>query len=826
MERFINKEMKKGQMNEAALDKILRSPLQAEYKYYDILASMFLKPDDFESDLEEILNKNDSIERLEQFEKILFIQSVLPEQNRELVRAYLANLAKEKEYNFATENVISAIEIGFENREDIPKKVIDDIFKGIITEGIKEATGARLASRKLAWQEFKRKKEKDKRLNDISYPAGNQDRKEWYSELFSRISGYELIDTGKKKSYNTIMSRIFELEPTSKRQENSRWFTPEYNNWIKRLAMVDRLVSYYLSQEKTDYAHLRKDLKYILEPDNSIAGFFDAKDRFKKVSKNILKSNPKSVIAISRGYEIKLATGKKSDARHALPRVALQRLSNLEKKAYHILDEETARSERKRINDLLWARINQNDNSFPYNKLDMLKNDLWATVLGKKVRIYEAIKRENVRGMSIPMYDSNILEHLYVEATNLAHYFIRELDREIMKHIRRELTLAGFYKLPEVNKKYKIYAAIACGPATEELKENAELFPDHVPVLVDKYFSQWKTQAAKNVVETFGKDCKYGSVSGDDADFLKPNQKFRDSVINAAKESGAIPHDAKASDVHIVYRLDQTLFNFEDEERQIIMNNIIDAVRKSNNWDEFYLGVARTPQPVEDKSEHELRLNMELRKDTDYSKIQNAAYMLYVSSILLGIPLEKSEYFSKFVIEETYSSEYARLNKRTKERPKSCRAGRDPLFDIGVKVKSEHNLEEANLEKGLELSFIKSRRPLKNAIKKMAHQLKYEHITSCNHWGSPESIIAFGRVAEMLRALYHVDQKGNLISFFNNDGSMVSDNPDADRSRRDLIYNCTLKKPENSKHLFFHKWQNDKSWEFARPIFNHIYLNR
>lgn len=812
-------------MNEAALDKILRSPLKSDYKYYDILATLFDDPDDFQSDLEEILKKNDSIERLEQFERILFIQSVLPEQNRELVRAYISNLAKNDEYIFATEDVISAIELGFEEGNDISGKEINEIFRGKTKKSIKEATVARLASRKHAWKEFNRKKEKDKRLKDLSYPAGNKDRKNWYVEIFLRVAEYEFADTGKKKNYNQIISRILELEPASKWQENTKWFSPEYNNWIKRLSVVDRLINYYLSQEKTDYVQLRKDLNYILEPDNSIAGFFEAKKRFKKVSKKILHSNPKSVIAINMGYEIKLATGKKSDARHALPRVALQRLSNLEKKAYNILDEETAKSERKKISDQLWARLNQNNN-FPYNKIDMLKNELWATVLGKKIRIYEASRRENVRGMSIPMYDSNILEHLYVEATNLAHYFIRELDREIMRHIKRELTLSGFYKLPEVNKKHKIYAAIACGPAAEELKENAELFPDHVPVLVDKYFSQWKTQAAKNVEEMLGKDCKYGSVTGDDADFLKANQNFRESIINAAKESGAIPSDAKESDVHIVYRLDQTLFNFEDEGRQVIMNNIIDAVRKSNNWDEFYLGVARTPQPVEDRSEHELRLNMELRKDTDYSKTQNAAYMLYISSILLGIPLEKSEYFSKFVIEETYSSEYARLNKRTKERPKSSRAGRDPLFDIGVEMKSDYKSEQVYLEKGLELSFIKSRRPLKNAIKKMAHQLKYEHITSCNHWGSPESIIAFGRVAEMLRALYHVDQKGNLISFFNHDGSMVSDNPDAERSRQSLIHNCTLEKPENSKYLFFHKWQNDKSWEFARPVFNHIYLNR
>lgn len=309
-----------------------------------------------------------------------------------------------------------------------------------------------------------------------------------------------------------------------------------------------------------------------------------------------------------------------------------------------------------------------------------------------------------------------------------------------MRIISADMEQQRVYDSPEIRDKHKIYAAVACGAAEFELKENNELFSDHTTVLIDKYLEKWMLKIRKNIEEILPPESKCGFVSGDDADFLVERDNLREIVINAAKEADNSLAKVNNEDFHIVWRLDQTLFNFEEKEQKTILGNIMAGIKQSGDMDEFYLGVARTPETQ--NIEQEATMDVGLFNETSYLMPQNAAYMTYLSGVMLGIPLRNSKYFSKFIAQDNLTQNMIDANDFSQREI-------EYMFDLGVELPGRMSLPKYGIElkEGIELSFIKSRRPTSNIVEKYKKMLGYNHITSYDHPESPESIIAFGKIA-------------------------------------------------------------------------------
>ncbi|MBU0757041.1 MAG: hypothetical protein KKF44_03170 [Nanoarchaeota archaeon] len=369
--------------------------------------------------------------------------------------------------------------------------------------------------------------------------------------------------------------------------------------------------------------------------------------------------------------------------------------------------------------------------------------------------------------------------YLYDHATGIhpksknSTYHLRNHDLDIMRYIRQEVKKTGFEErvMDEKGKKYKIYAALFSGPGNHELAEIKELFPDYMPVFIDYNFDQWEKQVAenvKNILKTHEKDVKYGSITGKEADLLSPNPALRRKVIEAAKK--ADPDrlgNADDSEFHIVWRADQSPFNFGFDKQVQFFKNIHTALNKSDYFDTAHIGVAGTPQ----LSKKSGLLNMGLSMDTDYSGLENEAYMMYLSSILLGLPLNSARYYADFVLEKKMRT--GNENKTPEEKP--SQAYESYLFDIGIRAEAGLMLGKNQVDADTQISFVTSRRPDKPTLNRIfdGKYLSRKYQTRIGHIYSPQSIITIGREAEVSRIVCDATSKfgkTQRLTYFNQDG--------------------------------------------------------
>ncbi|MBU0757042.1 MAG: hypothetical protein KKF44_03175 [Nanoarchaeota archaeon] len=429
--------------------------------------------------------------------------------------------------------------------------------------------------------------------------------------------------------------------------------------------------------------------------------------------------------------------------------------------------------------------------------------------------IYAAEERTNVLDFSHVNAYSGYSCYLYDLATGVhpdsenSTYFLRQHDMEIMRHLRHEIDMSGYENEFQIRKgkKHNIYAALFSGPGNHELGEIKELFPDYIPVFVDINFDNWEQQVKHNVKEILGPDVKFGSLKGSKANLLVKNEKLRYQVIKAAKKCGALPNNVEHKDVHIVWRSDQTPFNFGFKQQVQFFKNIKAALRESDYYDTAHIGVARTPQV--NQASH--LMNMGIANDTDYSDLENEAYMMYISSIILGLPIRSTKYYADFVLEEKYPEGMVdiRLEKEKLglKQKKTSKIYQNYLYDIGVYAKKGLVLGENTVPTNTQISFVTSRRPDKTALSRLFKKIGMSgyYLTSSGHLYSPQSIITMGREAEITRIVYSIkrvtgNQNPKAITYFESKTYPI----DPSFPIGMLLNNAFDRRPEKGfKNLFF-----------------------
>ncbi|MBU0757044.1 MAG: hypothetical protein KKF44_03185 [Nanoarchaeota archaeon] len=747
----------------------------------------------YQAPLEAVLLADNPDERLDQLDKALFMAFIHDEFDLSLLTDYVGHLSRDDlgSIRNATEKLVSLMEHYFSLDAGLTIEDIDDALYGGASYAkiISALTDERKKIRKETWEKSRYDPELDLRLSlfkrpkrDLSLSRKKEHKKtisetysqliEWYKPIFDII-----FDT--QDDYVPIIKALAEARPEIITERYHLTYANEEKHitWCNKITYLDKFLLSEFSKKWPDYEMLSEQVKIIVSSTNHKFPFVTVP--FSTGGTEIIYDEQHPRVAVMRGTTI-------PDIKMLLPK-------GITKHSHRLMNA-------------------------------------WCALLDDELLFYPTKVRDNVQQLDVPLYDGDMLTYFYNQATLDKHYHLRSLDQDVMSHIVSLLKMSGFYELaPLADKKYKIYAALASGPSRHEIEELNKLFPDHIPVFVDKFNKRWDSIVQENLYDILKRNVKYGSVDGSDADLLDPSLDLREKVILAAKNSGAIPSEANPNEIHIVWRMDHTLYNFDSNQRNIILQNIKKAIAESDDWDEFYQGIARTPDPIKGS---EGPFNMELASDTDYKAIENEIYMSYVSSIMLDIPFRKHKYFSKFIVQENGDAQYLLLDRKNKDIPKPKKFSRDYMWDMGAAVSETYDVFRDGsyvLDKGTELSFIRSRRPNKNRIKEISRSLDYSHVTSCNHPKGPQSIVALGRSAEMLRCLYHVHD-GSFVSFFNPDGLMIE--PDTNVIRRYISETDTLREamsklltsvefhPEDMKSHFFSR--NDKK-EYLGPAFKTRY---
>ncbi|MBU0757043.1 MAG: hypothetical protein KKF44_03180 [Nanoarchaeota archaeon] len=741
--------------------------LQSQHRkeYYEPVFQQIYGPD-FQGSLDAVLLAENPDERLDQLDKALFMAFIHDEFDMKVLSEYASHLADDslEEIKEKTEKLVSLMEYRFGAEEPLSANDINAYLSlGISLSEADHLTALRLEQRASSYSNISKLLERERKLDLLKRPkperinANPHPRQSAYSPARAstnkRAMGLNNIELGKKwlkemvEWYRPVIDDIFGenyfelVGPILHRKLEE----DKYSVSRERLSYIDRILWAELHNPLVDSARAMKNILTIASSyDDEMQVEVNIDDFF---AKNILASidAPSTSDPEVSPYAEFIPGGMEILQSKDKPRVVVTR------KMEEIVMKQP------------WEE--------GYDETGWV-----ARIDGKDVD-YDVIQRGRVLGIDAPMYQGKILTHLYDNATNNPGYNIRKLDFELMQHIVGELTKWGYYNHPEIKEKHKIYAALASGPSKHEIVEMKELFPDHLPIFVDKYFSDWKPLVEQNIKDAFEENnddsevpINYGHVSGDDADFLKKDANLRKKVIEAAKDADESLQGLEDDDFHIVWRLDHTAFNFDPDQQRLLFSNLNQIMQDSKDWDEFYQGVGRTPQDVATGR------NMGIENDSDYSAIENNAYMMYIANIVMGLPIRKSEYFSKFVVKEYYPSSYLHGVKKNKKRAVSGRCKTKFGFDMGAKANEDITLSDRlTLPQGTELSMVFSGRPHKKEIRWIPHTMNYPHQTACNHPTSPHSILSYGRATELLRILYHVEDDGNGKSRF---VTYFEENPD------------------------------------------------